>query len=170
MQGGCMAKRTDSFYIRARAAWDSSNYVQTTIDLGAFVDALGKSVLRIHNVSIQWNGGLQLTPGANTDYASGMQLTTQSQTGLVGLEDKSVIASGRQHATSGAASEMILLNDQLDVAPQDWKDGYLVAVESIYFAIDQSADYGMTAASICLECTVETLSEKAAMALALSQQ
>jgi len=165
-----MARKSDSFFIRAKATWDAANYVQTTIDLGAFVDALGKSVLRIHNVSMQWNDGLQLTPGPSTDYASGMQITTQSQTGLVGLDDKSVIASGRQHASSGLASEIVLLTDQLDVAPQDWSDGYLVAVESIYFAIDQNADYGMVDASVCLECTVETLTEKAAMALALSQQ
>lgn len=164
-----MAK-TDAFYIRAKADWDGANFVQSTIDLGAFVDALGKSVLRIHDVSIQWNDGLQLTPAPSTDYAAGFQITTQSQTGLVGLDDKSVVASGRQHASSGAAAEMVLLNDQLDVAPQRWKNGYLVAVESIYLGIDQSATYGMTTASVCLECTVETLSEKAAMALALSQQ
>lgn len=164
-----MAK-TDSFYVRAEVDWNAANFEQTTIDLGAFVDALGKSVLRIHQVSVQWNEGLQLTPGANTDYASGMQITTQSQTGLVNLADKSVIASGRQHASSGAGSEIVLLNDQLDVAPQQWRNGYLVAVESIYLGIDQSADYGMTTCSVCLECTVETLSEKAAMALALSQQ
>ena len=165
-----MARKTDSFFIRAKAIWDGANFVQTTIDLGAFVDALGKSVLRIHNIEMQWQDQLQLTPAPSTDYCSGMQITTQSQTGLVGLDDKSVIASGRQHVTSGALSEVILLTDQLDVAPQSWQDGYLVAVESIYFGIDQNANYGLVEASVCLECTVETLTEKAAMALALSQQ
>lgn len=170
MQADGMARKTDSFFIRAAAIWDGANFVQTTIDLGAFVDALGKSVLRIHNVTVQWTSALQLTPGPNTDYASGMQITTQSQTSLVGLDDKSVIASGRQHCTSGGASEVVLLTDQLDIAPQSWKDGYLVAVESIYLGIDQNQDYGLIEASVCLECTVETLTEKAAMALALSQQ
>jgi hypothetical protein len=61
-------------------------------------------------------------------------------------------------------------SESLDAAPQHWTGGYLVAVEEIYLGIDQNAAIGVDVCSICLECTVETLSEKAAMALALSQQ
>ena len=43
-----MAK-TDHFYIRANV---SGSIAETEIDLGAFVDALGKSVLKIHSVSV----------------------------------------------------------------------------------------------------------------------
>jgi len=56
-----------------------------------------------------------------------------------------------------------------DMLPQEWTNGYLVGVEQIYLAGDTSN----TAASrvdIVMECTVETLSQSAAMALALSQQ
>jgi len=44
-----MAK-SDSFFIRASVTGNGTTYAETSIDLGAFVDALGKSVLRIHNV------------------------------------------------------------------------------------------------------------------------
>jgi hypothetical protein len=164
-----MAK-TDSFFVRATASFDSANFVQTTIDLGAFVDALGRSVLRIHNIDVQWGTGFQLTPAANTDYASKMQITTQSQTEIISASDKSLVASGHMAATGGANSEVVMLTQDLDVAPQHWRNGYLVGVESIYLGVDQNADAGLDAVAVVLECTVETLSEKAAMALALSQQ
>ena len=45
-----MAK-SDSFFIRASVDGTLGAFEQTTIDLGAYVDALGKSVLRIHNIN-----------------------------------------------------------------------------------------------------------------------
>lgn len=166
-----MVKKTDSFFIRGNVAYDGTTYAETTIDLGAFVDALGKSVLRIHNIDVEWNaGGFQLTPAANTDYATKFQLSTQTQSEIVGAQDKSIIASGHLSAASGANSEMVMLNETVDVGPQHWKNGYLVGVESMYLGVDQSGDFGLVGLSVVLECTVETLSEKAAMALALSQQ
>ena len=165
-----MAK-TDSFFIRATATYDGTNFVQTAIDLGAFVDALGKSVLRIHNISVQYvTPPASLTPTANSDNTVSFQLTTQSQTALVGLNNKSVIASGSLQVSGDAQSAVQSNSESLDAAPQEWTGGYLVAVEEIYLGIDQNAAIGIDVCNICLECTVETLSEKAAMALALSQQ
>ena len=165
-----MAK-TDSFFVRGTVDYNGSTFAENTIDLGAFVDALGKSVLRVHNVDVQWNaGGFQLTPAASTDYAAKFQLTTQSQTEILSVDDKSVIASGHLSASSDSASAMQMINESIDVGPQHWRNGYLVGVESIYLGVDQNADFGMVACAVVLECTVETLTEKAAMALALSQQ
>ena len=46
-----MAK-SDSFFIRAQVnANNDLSFNQVGIDLGAYVDALGKSVLRIHNIA-----------------------------------------------------------------------------------------------------------------------
>tara|TARA_Y100001963_G_C6766503_1_gene442577 strand:- start:587 stop:1084 length:498 start_codon:yes stop_codon:yes gene_type:complete len=165
-----MAK-TDSFFIRATATYDGTNFVQSTVDLGAFVDALGKSVLRIHNISVQYGSPpVSITPTANSDNALAFQLTTQSQTAMVGLNNKSVIASGSLQVSADANAAAQTNSESLDAAPQHWTGGYLVAVEEIYLGIDQTAAIGIDVCNICLECTVETLSEKAAMALALSQQ
>ena len=167
---GVMAK-TDSFFIRATAAYDGTNFVQTAIDCGAFVDALGKSVLRIHSISVQYGTPpTSFTGSANADLASCFQLTTQSQTGMVSLDNKSVIASGQLSGGFSANSALTALNEGVDAAPQMWAGGYLVAVEEIYLGIDQNGAWGIDQCAICLECTVETLSEKAAMSLALSQQ
>ncbi len=89
--------RTDSFFIRASTLTDGTNYNQSAIDLGAYVDALGKSVLRIHNISVQYGTPLEVLgrPAAgNTDNVA-FQLTTQSQNAMVDLTNRSVVASGK---------------------------------------------------------------------------
>ena len=172
-----MAK-TDHFYIRSQVSGING---ETEIDLGAFVDALGKSVLRIHSISIMFNDAGQTTAGsaialnANAEEAVAWQLTTQTQTNFVTLNDKSVISLGctqfvNDTAVAGNVSFWGDIGDRVD---QKWKDGYLVAVEQIFFKCDAAGGQfstGAINASIILDCTVETLSEKAAMALALSQQ
>jgi hypothetical protein len=87
---------------------------------------------------------------------------------MVDISNRSVIASGAL-AIATSATEVVMLNDGLDVAPQDWSEGYLVAVEQLYLGVNQSFDH-VTQISIVLECTVETMTQAAAMALALSQQ
>ena len=164
-----MARTTDSFFIRAQTLTDGTNFNQSAIDLGSYVDALGKSVLRIHNISVQYGVPIGAYAGApNSSTQSAFQLTTQSQTDMVDISNRSVIASGSLAIATGA-TEVVMMDDGLDVAPQDWTEGYLVAVEQLYLGVDQSFDH-VTQVSVVLECTVETLSQAAAMALALSQQ
>lgn len=167
-----MAK-TDSFFIRAQVATNGTTYSQTSVDLGAYVDALGKSVLRIHNLQVQYGAGGDVVtpPNAGTSETLAFQLTTQSQTDLVGMNDKSVIASGKIQSNVYPAPGPLFFVDFLDVAPQHWSNGYLVGVEQIYLATDAvGGDLGVDNINIVMECTVETLSQSAAMALALSQQ
>lgn len=174
-----MAK-TDSFFIRASAPTNGINFVQTAIDLGAYVDALGKSVLRIHNIAVQYGTPTSTYAGsASTSSSTCFQLTTQSQASMVTAVDKSIIAtgklaistseSGNAAAPAGTVDSVTALSQALDVAPQHWTNGYLVGVEQIYLGVDQTANQ-IDEVNIVLECTVETLSSSAAMALALSQQ
>ena len=165
-----MAK-TDSFFIRARCEFNGTTYNQISVDTGAYVDALGKSVLRIHRLAVSYGDALQNpgTPPGNVTACAGFQLTTQSQASMVNLDDKSVIASGKLMYNQTAAGTDFI-SDQLDVSPQSWRNGYLVGVEQLYLAVDQTSITDFSAVSIVLECTVETLSQSAAMALALSQQ
>jgi len=163
-----MAK-TDSFFIRASTPTNGLTYAQTAIDLGSYVDALGKSVLRIHNISVEYGNPLSTYAGGpQSSTQSVFQLTTQSQTDMVNVTDRSVISSGSLAIATGAAN-VEMMSEALNIAPQDWTKGYLVAVEQIYLGVDQTFDH-VDRVSIVLECTVETLSQSAAMALALSQQ
>tara|TARA_Y100000361_G_scaffold114206_1_gene104654 strand:- start:383 stop:889 length:507 start_codon:yes stop_codon:yes gene_type:complete len=168
-----MAK-SDSFFIRARITTNGTTFAENAIDLGAYVDALGKSVLRIHNIQVKYGAGVfapSLASGIVQSTA--FQVTTQSQTSMVVLDDKSLIASGSLVLSnaSAAASGVSTINDNMDIGPQHWTNGYLVGVEQIYLGTDSStAGPEVTEISVVLECTVETLSQNAAMALALSQQ
>lgn len=165
-----MAK-SDSFFIRARTATNGTTYAQSSIDLGAYVDALGKSVLRIHNISVQYGEPLELpsTLTPNEDGAVAFQLTTQSQASMVTAVNKSLISSGQLTYAADAGAILTLLEETQDISPQEWKNGYLVGVEQIYLGVDQGADR-ISEINIVMECTVETLNASAAMALALSQQ
>jgi hypothetical protein len=65
---------------------------------------------------------------------------------------------------------MTSLTDFADLSPQQWRNGYLVAVESIFLATNSVTLDLVDNVTIVLECTVETMTASASMALALSQQ
>lgn len=164
-----MAK-SDSFFIRAKVSTNGLNYAQNSIDLGAYVDALGKSVLRIHGVSVQYGSPTQLPAAGNNDNAmTAYQLTTQSQSTMVDATDRSLISSGKLMVGTGAQNNTSV-TDRVDISPEMFRNGYLVAVEQIYIGTDSATAAVCDQVSVVLECTVETLSQSAAMALALSQQ
>jgi len=169
--------KSDSFFIRASITGLTGGiFGQTSIDLGAYVDALGKSVLRLRNIAVSYNfQGSFADPNvalATSEARGHFQLTTQSQTASVSSTNKSVISSGQINATNttAVANAYDFFSDNLDIAPQMWTNGYLIGVEQIYLggqAVNFSSPLDI---EIVMECTVETLSQSAAMALALSQQ
>jgi len=164
--------RSDSFFIRATVPTTALTYNQVSIDLGSFVDALGKTVMRIHNASISYGSPLDLfgAPLAAVNNAAAFQLTTQSQGALVGPQNRSTISSGKLYVAGGVALEPTVVSESLDIAPQEWTGGYLVAVEQLFLGVDQIGTDLVDQVTIVLECTVETMTAAASMALALSQQ
>jgi hypothetical protein len=170
-----MAK-SDSFFIRADIESGTGAFAQTSIDLGAYVDALGKSVLRIHNIAVAYTNQTDLTsavtPDPNKQGFVSFQISTQSQTAMIRPSDRSVVCSGSLTAARGAGEgDITLLTHDMDVAPQHWTNGYLIGVEALYLAAENNDNWVTDPnVSVIMECTVETLSQSAAMALALSQQ
>ncbi len=170
-----MAK-SDSFFIRAQVnLGNTNNFDQAAIDLGAYVDALGKSVLRIHNIAPSFTdaGGASATLVNSASAAAQFQLTTQTQTGLVTGLDKSMISSGMINAVNqeGADGIASIVSESFDNAPQLWTNGYLIAVDTIYLGGRASTGFAEEVyCTLVMECTVETMTQAAAMALALSQQ
>lgn len=141
--------------------------------MGAYVDALGKSVVRLHTLAVQYGSptGVVGIGGGGATATTAFQLTTQSQGAMVNASDRSLIASGRLLGANDTASATLgFVTEHLDVAPQTWRNGYLIGVEQIYLATDSVDTAMVDEITVVLECTVETLSQSAAMALALSQQ
>lgn len=164
--------KTDSFFIRSTKDLGNTNtYHEKAIDLGAFVDALGKSVLRIHNIDVAFTDNTGRSNVVSAPCAAQFQLLTQSQTDIVLPSEKSVVASGRVNVDGAGSSLPTWTGNNLDIGPQHWTNGYLVGVETMYLGGSASSGFdGDVYCTVVMECTVETLSEKAAMALALSQQ
>lgn len=169
-----MAK--DSFFLRATVdGGNTASFFEKPIDLGAYVDALNKTVLRIHNVQVTYSDNTGRSSQINGDQTgvAQWQLTTQSQDDIVRDDDKSVISSGRIHLHNSATAAGLAdtSTDANGINLQEWTNGYLVATESIYLGGSGSSGFvGDVYITIVLECTVETMSQSAAMALALSQQ
>jgi len=173
----------ETFFIRAQVTPDDTEaFVQTTLDLGAYVDALGKSTLLIRSIEGEWATGPRATAGANgapfmdansADYAV-WQLTTQSQEGLVGLNDRAVIGKGQLWARNPDGSSNPPTQVYQDShMPQHYSEGFIVAVDSIYLGAIAGTSWASGADltfNIVLECEVQRMTEAKAMALALSQQ
>ena len=170
------AKKTDSFFLRiAGSHGTAGGFEETSYDLGAYVDALGKSVLRIHNVEVAYQQDGEPAKGplnvaSASDINVQFQLTTQSQTGPLLMSDPSVIAMGRLFTGTDSGGQVIIIDEAANVNPSMFTNGYLVAVDEIFLGVDspETANAAYTV-SVVLECTVEKLDERAAMALALSQ-
>ena len=172
-----MAK-SDSFFIRHTTnIGNTATFAQVPIDLGAYVDALGKSVLRIHNIAVTMSDSTGTTSQVENSgsspfngAAAQFQLTTQSQSDTVLPSNKAVISSGRI-VSIGDGGVPSGVWEAFDNLPQLWTNGYLVAVDTIYLGGEASANFvGNVYCSITMECTVESMNTASAMALALSQQ
>jgi len=84
-----------------------------------------------------------------------------------------MISSGMINAVNQEAGNSIasVVSESFDNAPQLWTNGYLVAVDTIYLGGQASAGFFEDVyVTLVMECTVETMTQAAAMALSLSQQ
>jgi len=173
-----MAK-SDSFFVRAILEAPLASTDQVEIDLGAFVDVQDKTVLRIHNIAVQYTDAtgiiIDITATAATNSQVRWQLTTQSQSALVTADDRSVIATGAltlYNANSAAQAGSVTFGESIDIAPQHWSKGYLIATESIFLLGETEVNMASGAVNVALvlECSTETMGTSQAMALAMSQQ
>lgn len=163
----------DSFFIRSTVTGQLNlGYFQNEIDIGHVVDALGQAVMRIHNISVSIRDATTgFTPagtGAGSDCQVAFQLTTTNEQGLLFASDRNIITSGC--VSYEMAGTVTGATDQSDVLPQRWTNGYIVGVDSLFLGIDTRGMSTDCRVDIVLECTVEKLSQNAAVALALSQQ
>jgi hypothetical protein len=179
-----MAK-SDSFFIRAGTTTNAGTYAQSEIDLGSFVNlGVSKStLLRIHNISVQYADSDDVGDRIANDSGNmiGFQLTTQSQTDLVYATDKSLVSSGSLQLYNGQIAEdgsaaadfaTAFVTQDMDIAPQQWTNGYLVGVDALFLGVKMAGAMtsGNVIVSIVLECTLENATQANSVALALSQQ
>jgi hypothetical protein len=169
-----MAK--NSFFIRASVnGGNAGAFDQTEIDIGAYTD-LGSSkpeILRIHNVQVRMSDSVGQIPTMLGDTAAtaSWQLCTQSQSALLMSTDRSYVSGGlvaARNPDSNVHAPTQVFEQQL--LAQDFTQGYLVAVPSLYLGGLGGANYTEDVYfSVILECTTEPASKANAVALAVSQ-
>jgi len=173
-----MAK-DERFYLRTQVVCPPTNaFQQADLDLGSYVDALGKSILNIHKVTVQYSDAAGATPDINgavggAPAAAQFQLMTQSQNSLVTMNDRAVVSSGYLLANRDVnlAGIPTYSSHDINVGPEDWGDGYLIGVDTLYLGGQASTNWNEEIyISMVLECSVQKLTQAAAMSLALSQQ
>jgi hypothetical protein len=93
---------------------------------------------------------------------------------MLTFEDKSVVAGAVYNiantSTAAGLTDFVEIGDRVD---QQWSKGYLVGVEQMYLGCEGGGvdlTSGNVDFTLIMECTVETLTANAAMALSLSQQ
>ena len=171
----------EPFYIRAVVTSNGANYAQNEIDLGSFVNLGVKSstLLRLHSVQTSIRDADSFPGSISVDDAQAciaFQLTTQSQTAIVGYDDKSVVAAGHMQLYPGEQAsgdyKTSFATQDYDMNPSDFTKGYLIGVDSLFLGVDQSVTLtsGNVDVGVILECTLESATQASATALALSQQ
>jgi len=171
---GTMAK--DSFFIRKTVNTEKDNsYHEDDWDIGAFVNASDGTILRILGVQVMWSDSTGRSVGiqGNDSAVSQWQLLTQTQNDIVLASDKAVIATGRVNAFNdqGLAHLPSGVSEALDLNPINYRNGYLVAVETLYLGGSSTVEWTSNQhVTIILECVTEKMTSKSAMALSLSQQ
>ncbi len=173
-----MAK-SDSFFIRAKVTQPAgeTDIKTSEIDLGSYVNlGVSKStLLRVHNIEWQISDDSDPMSGPSKSGAIlnvGSQIVTQQQTDLVGLDDKSLVASWRYQCSRTSTAGNLFISDTPDVGPQSWRNGYLIGVDNLFLQLrsDNTVDSQDYSVTCVMECTLETATQANSVALALSQQ
>ncbi len=93
---------------------------------------------------------------------------------MVSAVDKSLVTCGALmlYGDPNSTAHGVSASHDIDVNPQDWRNGYLVAVDSMFLGTEAGGTVasGDSVVSIVLECTLETATQASSTALALSQQ
>lgn len=170
--------RTGPFLVRGSVSKaTAAGFAQAEIDLGSYVDALGEAVLKIHSIQVVHQETSQpekgpVASGNGVTLNYGFQLTTQTQSGMVLSNDRSVIASGNLTTPKDSGSAIIKgVFDTNNLNPSFYQDGVLIATQTLYLGVanDVTMDDACTT-TVIMECSVQPLDNREALALALGQQ
>ena len=184
----------DTFFIRGQViaptgqASGAQNRAQGEIDLGSYVN-LGVNkgtALRVHSVQVQFCDSKGLVPAIDASAGAGGQTRgTYACAAITTAQVPSSFAADEMPqinedyvmysaAISGVnpnndADQGILTHDT-DIAPQHLKNGYLLAVESLYlYGAGDDAWNEDVYINFMLECSLETITQATAVSLSLSQ-
>jgi hypothetical protein len=160
--------KTAPFYLTAAVTLSDTNYTQTTIPLGSYIDVASKQAIAILEVDYQAQALTTHSAGLPGDRIIDYQLTDISQTGLLRGDDVSLISNGAM----GYDNTPPNFSNENKLYPDSFG-----SLEAARMVVNDDLFFGATTSSVAtagnyaivrIKCQVVKLSEKDFMALALN--
>ena len=133
----------DTFFLRKTIDTNAGNFVSGDIDISAYTDPARGRCLVVDRAFITYmsdgNGPIQGGDvGAGVMRTVGVQVTSESKTGLVDANDNSLLMHGSMYATTNSDSELIMYEEVTAMNPFETVNGYIVPTDKIQVALDVS--------------------------------
>jgi len=180
-----MARKTSGiFFLRKTvSASTDGTFTQDNVDISSFVNLTDGECLRIRNLWFEWTDennlpihGIDIGASGTAKGATmGGQVTTDSKTSLHSFGATGMVAKNNIYAHIGSVADIDFIAQDTGLNPYDFKDGYIVATDAIYFGTmpsDGGAAYrfaNVIRMTCLLECETVTLSREDATALLVGQ-
>jgi hypothetical protein len=169
-------KSSAPFFLRKQQISNGTTFAESNIDVSSFVDVLEGEVLRVNKVYWEWtsdNSGpiLGADLGASKGCSADAQLTTKTTATRQNLVDNSVICKNILYAHTDSNTDITMIKTQDGMNPMDFESGFMVATDTIYLGVIESADTFTNPVRVntVLECEVVKLNLSEAQAVLVSQ-
>lgn len=178
----------DTFFIRGQVIVPATQTrAESSLDLGSYVNlGINKgTALRVHSVQQQICDETGLVPIIDGAAAAAVQrgafcntaITTAQVPASFGAsempqlnEDYVMYSSGVSATNGNTDADNGLMTHDYDVAPQDLRNGYLLAVDQLFmYGVADDAWNETIHVNFLLECSLESISQATAVSLSLSQ-
>ena len=160
--------KTAPFYLTAAVTLSDTNYTQTTIPLGSYIDVASKQAIAILEVDYQAQNLTTHSSTLPSDRIVDYQVSDISQTGLLRGDDVNLISQGAMaydNSPPNFSNESWLFPDSFGTL----EEARMVVNDDLFFgAKTSSVSTAGNYAIVRIKCQVVKLSEKDFMALALN--
>jgi len=155
----------DTFFLRSNISTSGTNYVSDDIDISAYTDPARGRVLVVDRawctISSDSNGPVQPADvlGSAGSRSVGIQATSETQTGLVQLDNNSIFFKMNFYASLAAASIFSMIDETASMNPYETTGGFIIPTNSIHVGLDcGSAWTNELDIGFCFEVHTEKLS------------
>lgn len=160
--------KTSPFYLTASITLSDTNYTQTTIPLGSYIDVASKQAVAILEVDYMAQNLTTNSSVLPSDRIVDYQVTDISQTGLVAGDAPELISRGAMaydNSPPNFSNQNALYPDSFGTLDE----ARMVVNDDLFFGAQiSSVSSGGNLAIVRLKCAVVKLGEKDFMALALN--
>jgi len=135
-----MAK--DTFFLRTKLASSGTTYVSDEIDISAYTNPSVGRVLVVDRSFITFGtvgngpiGAANVVSSSTGSKGIGVQISSETQTGLVEMTDTSLMAKVNFYASVGVAGVLTMINEFSALNPSQYVSGMIVPTDKIHCGI-----------------------------------